>query len=404
VSAWAAKLERTGGQLLQHAVRFSRELRAAGLVVSPSQTAMFAEALSQIRVLEPVEFHDAARATLVCRREDVARFEMAFQKFWRDMGMGGIPDELLTQARLPPPKKPSTRPGEVRDAGSEQPKDSSAPPQNVTDRAFTFSTNEVLKQKRFDRMDAAELEAAKRAIGRFEWKISERRTRRLTGARHGERLDMRGTVRVALKSQGEFVRLKRKSRASRPRDLVVLCDVSGSMERYARLLLQFVHAVTQSRTRRRVESFAFGTRLTRITKALERRSVDEALNEVGKSVNDWSGGTRIGESLNAFNRGWGKRVLGRGAIVLIISDGWDQGEPAALGRVMERLQKTSHRLIWLNPLIGTEGFKPQTRGLVAALPFVDDFLPIHNLRSLEELATQLSKLDSRRSARRSGTQ
>ena len=213
-----------------------------------------------------------------------------------------MPDELLSNLRLPPPKKPSQRPGEVRDTGAPKARDANAKPQTVIDRALTFSVDEVLKTKRFDRMDATELEQAKRAIERFEWRIKPRRTRRLeTAGRRGERLDVRGTVRAALRSHGEFVHLKRKSRASKPRDIVVLCDVSGSMERFARLLLHFTHALTQGRVKHRVESFDFGTRLTRITKALER------------------------------------------------------------------LQKTSHRLIWLNPLIGTAGFKAQTRGLLAAL-------------------------------------
>ena len=389
--------------MLGHAVRFTRELREAGVTVSPAQTAVFAESLSAVNLLEPREFCDAARLTLISKREDLARFEATFTKFWRDLGLGGVPDELLSNLRLPPPKKPSQRPGEVRDTGAPRMRDPNVQPQTVVDRALTFSVDEVLKTKRFDRMDAGELEQAKRAIERFEWRIKPRRTRRLEAAgRRGERLDMRGTVRSALRSHGEFVRLKRKSRATKPRDIVVLCDVSGSMERFARLLLHFTHALTQGRVKHRVESFAFGTRLTRITKALKRRSVDDALREVGATVNDWSGGTRIGGSLNGFNRGAAKRVLGRGAVVLIISDGWDQGEPDVLARAVERLQKTSHRLIWLNPLIGTAGYKAQTRGLLAALPFVDDFLPIDNLRSLSELAQHLSNLDSRRGARRSG--
>lgn len=401
---WSERLTRSSQHLLSHAVRFSRELRSAGVSVSPAQTAVFAQSLSAVNLLEPREFCDAARLCLISKREDLARFEAAFTKFWRDLGLGGVPDELLGNLRLPPPKKPSQRPGEVRDTGAPEKRDPNAQPQTVIDRALTFSVDEVLKTKRFDRMDAAELEQAKRAIERFEWRIKPRRTRRLEAAGgRGERLDVRGTVRASLRSHGEFMRLKRKSRASKPRDIVVLCDVSGSMERFARLLLHFVHALTQGRVKYRVESFAFGTRLTRITKALERRSVDDALREVGATVNDWSGGTRIGDSLSGFNRGAAKRVLGRGAVVLLISDGWDQGEPSVLAQAVERLQKTSHRLIWLNPLIGTAGYRAQTRGLLAALPFVDDFLPIDNLKSLSELAQHLSNLNSRRGARRSGS-
>ncbi len=403
---WESRLEQSSGQLVSHAVRFSRELRESGVLVTPSQTATFAQALAEIDVMNPWAFKDSARATLICRREDLKRFEDAFTKFWRDLGLGGIPDELLNQAPGLPPKQNEAKPAEVRDVpSSDQKPKTDAPPQKLTDRALTFSAEEVLKSKRFDRMSGPELEATKRLMQRFEWRISERRTRRLERALRGEKLDIRRTFRRAMKNQGELIRLEVRDRKRRPRPLVVIADVSGSMERYARMLLHFMHAVTQRATRgerRKVETFAFGTRLTRITKSLERRDVDSAVNEVGRTVNDWSGGTRIGDSLRAFNRVWAKRVLGRGAVVIVISDGWDQGEPDALAREMERLQKTSHRLIWLNPLIGTQGFQPQTRGLLAALPFVDDFMAVQNLSSLEQLARYLEALPERRSARRAG--
>jgi len=192
--------------------------------------------------------------------------------------------------------------------------------------------------------------------------------------------------------------LEQRSRKHKPRPIVALADVSGSMERYARMLLHFLHAFTLQQTRqgvRQVESFTFGTRLTRITRTLKKRSVDAALSEVGQQVKDWSGGTRIGACLHSFNQSWGKRVLGQGAIVLIISDGWDQGEPGLLAFEMERLQKSCHRLIWLNPLLGTPGYQPLTRGLVAALPYIDDFLPVHNLNSLGMLVEALGRLERR---------
>ncbi len=387
--------------LLAHAVRFSRELREAGVRVTPSQTEVFTLALSHIPMLEPRAFADAARACLVSRREDLLKFEKVFRAFWTELGLGGIPDELLNQVSLPN-KQQKPRPAEVRDGSSQTAPPSDLPPQPLTERAMTYSDSQTLKAKRFDQMNSLELEAAKKALQRFAWRVGERRTQRLRADSRGERLDYRRSFRTAMRFGGEWIRLEMRSKKTKPRPLVVIADVSGSMERYARLLLHFMHAVTQRLERRNIETFAFGTRLTRITKNLERRDVDTALTEVGQSVNDWSGGTRIGSSLENFNRVYAKRVLGRGAVVLIISDGWDQGEPTALGVAMERLQKTCHRLIWLNPLIGTTGFQAQTRGLLAALPFVDDFLSIHNLNSLEQLASHLEGIGGLRSARRSG--
>ncbi len=387
--------------LLAHAVRFSRELREAGVRVTPSQTEVFTLALSFIPMLEPRAFANAARTCLISRREDLAKFEQVFRTFWTELGMGGIPDELLNQISLPNQQQ-KPRPAEVRDGSSQTAPRSDLPPQPLTDRALTYSSDETLKAKRFDQMNPFELEAAKNALKRFRWRVGERRTRRFAPATKGERLDYRKSFRTAMRYGGEWIRLEMRQPKTKPRPLVVIADVSGSMERYARLLLHFMHAVTQRLERRNIETFAFGTRLTRITKNLERRDVDTALTEVGQRVNDWSGGTRIGSSLEIFNRVHAKRVLGRGAVVLVISDGWDQGEPNVLGAAMERLQKTCHRLIWLNPLIGTTGFQPQTRGLLAALPFIDDFLSIHNLSSLEQLATYLESISSLRSARRSG--
>jgi uncharacterized protein len=402
---WESRLEVSGGQLVSHAVKFSRELREAGVLVTPSQTALFAQALAEISVVNPGAFKDSARACLVCRREDIQKFEIVFIKFWRDLGMGGIPDGLLNQMKLPQPKKNPARPAEVREPGSSNESKPDGPPQELLDRSLTFSTDEVLKTKRFDLMRPAELEAARKLLTRFSWQVGERRTRRLQAAARGKQLDWRRSMRQAFKHDGEWLRLEWRDRKTKPRPLIVLADVSGSMERYSRMLLHFMHTVTQASRRgqrRKVEVFAFGTRMTRITKNLERKDVDAALDQVGKDVRDWSGGTRIGESFTNFNRQWAKRVLGRGSVVMVISDGWDQGDPAQLGKAMERLQKTCHRLIWLNPLIGTQGFQPQTRGLLAALPFVDDFLPVHNLRSLEQLAKHLEALPSQRSARRAG--
>ncbi len=402
---WESNLERVGGQLVPHAVKFARDLRIAGVRVTASQTQTFTQALTIIPVMDARAFKDAARTCLVTRRDDLGRFEEVFKKFWIELGMGGIPDELLNRVGVPP-KRNQSRPAEVREASNEKRSENpDAKPEKLSDRAFTYSSQEILKNKRFDHMNELELLSARRVMQGFNWQVGMRRTRRFKAASRGEKLDWRGSLRASFKTGGEWLRLEWKVRKTKPRPLIVIADVSGSMERYARMLLHFLHVVTQVAIRgekRKVETFVFGTRLSRITKLLERRDVDTAVDDVGKAVRDWSGGTRIGESLNVFNRFWAKRVLGRGAVVLVISDGWEQGDPELLGAQMERLQKTCHRLIWLNPLIATQGFQPETRGLKAALPFVDDFLPVHNLSSLESLARHLESLPTRRSVRRSG--
>lgn len=384
-------------QLLGHVVAFARHLRLVGLVVTPGQTATFARALGEVSIFDPEAFFYAAQSTLLTRQEDRAKFAEAFRKFWQQLGLEPFPAELLNPTPLPPKKDPKARPGEVgrEPRSSEQ---NTHQPQPLVDRALTFSEAEVLKQKRFDQMSAYELEAARKLMYHLVWSPPQRRTRRLR-AGGKEQLDLRRSFRRSLKHQGELVVLEQRSRKRKPRPIVVLADVSGSMERYARMLLHFLHAFSLEQTRqgvRQTESFTFGTRLTRITRLLKQRSVDTALAQVGQQVKDWSGGTRIGACLHSFNQSWAKRVLGRGALVLIISDGWDQGAPDLLAFEMERLQKSCHRLIWLNPLLGTPGYQPLTRGLLAAMPFIDDFLPVHNLESLEMLAQALAGLEQQR--------
>lgn len=383
-------------QLLGHAVAFARHLRLVGLVVTPGQTANFARALGEVSIFDPEVFFYAAQSTLLTRQEDRAKFAEAFRKFWQQL-LEPFPAELPNPTPLPPKKDPKARPGEVgrEPRSSEQ---NTQPSQPLVDRALTFSETEVLKQKRFDQMSAYELEAARKLMYQLVWNPPQRRTRRLR-AGGKEQLDLRRSFRRSLKHQGELVVLEQRSRKRKPRPIVVLADVSGSMERYARMLLHFLHAFSLEQTRRgvrQIESFTFGTRLTRITRLLKHRSVDTALAQVGQQVKDWSGGTQIGTCLHHFNQSWAKRVLGRGALVLIISDGWDQGEPGLLAFEMERLQKSCHRLIWLNPLLGTPGYQPLTRGLLAAMPFIDDFLPVHNLESLEMLAQALAGLEQQR--------
>jgi hypothetical protein len=247
-------------------------------------------------------------------------------------------------------------------------------------------------------MSEAELAAVKRFLQRQQFPLAGRLTRRLKPAPHGPRLDPRRMLRhEALAALSPPV-LRFRAKKQKPRPIVVLCDVSGSMERYVRVLLAFLHALTHKA--RRVEAFAFSTELSRITRALEQREIGAALAAATAGIHDYGGGTRIGAALKAFNFEWGRRVLAQGPIVLIISDGWDRGDTGLLAREMERLKLSCHALIWLNPLLGMAGFEPLTKGLQAALPFTDYFLPVHNLASLESLSGLLALLDAPRPLRR----
>src|SRR6058998_1949886 len=254
-----------------------------------------------------------------------------------------------------------------------------------------YSAEELLRHKDFDEMTWAETEQVRRLLEQAPWRVAERRTRRLRPSRTG-RIDLRRSARHAIRSSGELITLFRRKPRVRRRPLVLISDVSGSMERYSRLLMIFAHAIAR---REDLEAFVFSTRLTRITRLLRQRDLDRALDSVSKRVHDFSGGTRIGDALADFNRHWARRVLGHGAVVAIISDGWDRGDPRLLAAEMERLQRQCFRLLWLNPLLGSEGYEPLTRGMAAALPHCDDFLAAHNVAALEDLGRLLASLDSR---------
>jgi len=257
----------------------------------------------------------------------------------------------------------------------------------------TYSRREQLRRKDFGELSAAELQEVHWLIARMEWQLGLRQTRRLQVG-HGRRLDFRRTLRRNLRYGGELLEWPTRRRKQKPRPLIILADISGSMERYTRLLLRFVYSLARGLDQP-VETFVFSTRLTRISRQLRSRDVNRALQEVAAEVDDWAGGTRIGLALRRFNVDWGRRVLRRGALVLLISDGWDRGDPDLLRTEIARLRRSSSRLIWLNPLLRHEHYEPLTRGMQAALPHIDDFLPVHNLASLEELAGHLSGLTGR---------
>ena len=280
--------------------------------------------------------------------------------------------------------------------------DSDAPPPReqppLLQLKLTQSAREILRHKDFAELTAEELEAVRRLIRGLRWSIAQRRTRRHRPG-EGHAVDLRRTLRRNLRHGSEILAWSTRTRVSKPRPLVVLADISGSMEPYTRLLLLFLHALSEG-LERPLEAFVFGTRLTRISRQLGGRDPDEVLGAVSKAVPDWSGGTRIGAALREFNFRWGRRVLGGGAAVLLISDGWDRGEPGVLAAEMARLQRNCHRVVWLNPLLGSPDYEPLARGIRAALPWVDDFLPVHSFASLESLARRLESLPRDRPARR----
>ena len=352
-------------------------------------------ALDHIEIGKKSDFFFAARTLLVHEREDLPLFDEAFELFWRKPAEANWIAQWqgLTRRRKPsgpiithPPLKEAAL--QTNDSDS-----TSAEPMTVIEITRTYSDREILRHKNFAEMNAEESEAVKQMMSRLLWKVSERRTRRHRPGK-GNLIDLRRTLRRSLRSEGEVFSWAYREQNSKPRPLVVIADISGSMERYTRLLLHFIYGMKAALSQP-VEAFVFSTRLTRITRPLQIRDLDLALKNVGDLVNDWAGGTRIGESLKMFNFEWGRRVLGRGAVVLVISDGWDRGDVELLTREMARLKRNCHRLIWLNPLLGAADYEPLTRGIQAALPHIDNFLPVHNLASLEDLADRLSDLNRR---------
>ncbi len=378
--------------LTHNIVVFARLLRHLGINVSATQVHDFFHALDVIDLGQRAQVKDAARCVLVARREDLALFDQAFDWFWKRRDYSADARRAaaaITPAfvKPPPPARfltTSVAPLENADALQKG--------QVVTIQ--TYSAQEMLRRKDFGAFTRGEIEQAKKMMRRLPWGTGIRATRR-TVRGGDEFFDARTTMRRNLKYGGELIEPAWKQTRYKPRPLVVLCDISGSMENYARMLLHFVHVLRERRDVERAtqtECFVFGTRLTRITRQLRTRSVERALRGVADSVVDWSGGTRIGDAVKTFNFVWARRVLRPGAVVLLISDGWDRGDPQLLAHEMARLRRSVHRIIWLNPLIASADYEPLTLGLQAALPYVDDFLPAHNLASLQELARLLTEL------------
>jgi uncharacterized protein len=383
-------METQGRAFLSNCLLFTRALRLAGLPIGLDQALAFTQALAWIDLGAREQVYHTGRALLVSRYEHLRLFDVIFNRFWRPLGESERRQQTMPRA---PRHKLRDQPFSIvtymaAKAGLNDPE------VDVGDKSGTASMVEVLQRKEFSQMTPEELERIKRLIQQMRWRISLRETRRRQRHRRGDMLHMRAVVRDAAQHDGRLTRLVWQRRKIKQRPLVIIADISGSMEKYARLLLQFLYSVAHALPR--VECFVFGTRLTRITGQLKLRNIDQAIDQASREVVDWAGGTRIGESLRVFNRHWSRRVLGRGAVVLLISDGWEQGDPALLADEVRRLQRRCHRLIWLNPLLGRETYQPRVGGMQAVLPHIDDFLPIHNFQSLEVLAQRLGALDGRR--------
>jgi uncharacterized protein len=381
-------------RLAENILHFCRVLRGAGLPVGPAKVIAALGAVEAVGVEHREDFRTALAAVLIERHEQQALFDQAFELYWRNPRLLERMMELLlpkVYGRQPRAEAEAPLPSRLAEALAppRQGERGAYEQETSIDATFTFSPREVLQGKDFESMSAKELSEVKAMIARLRLPLPELPTRRTAAASHGTAVDLRATLRAMASARGAVVPLAWRRRRRRRPPLVVLCDISGSMDRYSRMLLFFLHAITNDRDR--VHTLLFGTRLTNITRHLRRRDVDVAIARVSAAVSDWAGGTRIGSCLAEFNRRWSRRLLGQGAVVLLISDGLDSDVGHGLAAEMERLAKSCRRLIWLNPLLRYERFEARPAGIKAMLPYVDDFLPVHNLESLRQLASVFAR-------------
>jgi hypothetical protein len=368
---------------MANVMEFGRLLRRVGLEVDPSQTATFLRALTLLHLDDRRDVRVAGRTIFVRRREDQPAFDAAFDLFWRRPG-----GRSRLEGKLPRIRQSEERGGLT---GAPDPPDSASIEEPVaTARAGAASSRELLRRVDFAALTPEESRDAEAMLDALRPRLAMRRGRRNRLERSGHRPATRFMLRGALPSGGETLEWRWLDRAPRPRPIVLVCDISGSMERYSRFMLRFAHALRRSGAP--VEVFVFATRLTRITRQLGLRTADAALRRVADRVVDWNGGTRIGESLRELNQRWVRRTVRSGAVVLLVSDGWERGDPALLAREMATLRRSCHRLLWLDPLAGRPGFEPATLGLKAALPHVDDLVPCATVASLAEMAERLAVL------------
>jgi uncharacterized protein with von Willebrand factor type A (vWA) domain len=374
---------------VQSVTLFARLLRDAGLTTGPERVRDACAALLAVDLERPDEVRYALRAVFVSRREEGPVFDAAFDLFFSRPGGEGRAGSIPGRSR-PLALDPTMALEWMNALGLSSPgvaREVEGPPASSTG----YSADELLRQRDFREMSWDELASVRRLLRQSLWRVAERRTRRLRADRRGT-VELRRTMRAAARQGGDAHRLARASARTKRRPIVILCDVSGSMDRYSRHLLVFAQVIAR---KERVETFAFSTHLTRITHLLRHGDIDSALDHVASQVHDIGGGTRIAEALHIFQRDHARRVLGHGAIVLIISDGWDRGDPEQLGREMARLRRSCHRLIWLNPLLGSSAYQPETRGMAAALPHCDDFLSAHSVDALDALGRLLAQLPRR---------
>lgn len=382
-----------GGQAIApNIAAFTRLLRRTGLPVGTADVLAAYDALAEVEIGDRRQVHAALRAVMVRKREHFELFDQAFLLFWRDpeAGRHAAAMEALDGLKEKPKAPPAARRVAEAMAATRPPPTPQQPPEErpPLELAMTVSERERLQQMDFEAMSAAEIAAAKAEIRKLVLPLDERPTRRFRPDPSGPQIDLRATIRASLHQGGELLTLERRRRVVRPPPLVALCDISGSMSRYAQVLLHFLHAVTNDRDR--VSSFLFGTRLTNVTRQLRHRDAEVAFEMVSHIVPDWSGGTRIGEALEQFNQHWSRRVLGQGAVVLLITDGLDREGAKGLAEATDRLRRSCRRLVWLNPLLRFSGFQPRSQGIRAMLPHVHEFRPVHNLASLRELVASLS--------------
>ncbi len=393
-----------GRRLLGEAVGFGRALRAARLAIDIGAAVDFARALTLVDIGDREQVRAAGEAIFVRRRDDREVYDAVFDRWWRRRNRRQVGH--FEPPPLPSPNAPAeaetedgaAEPVAGTDASDQQPDERGIPIPSDGDEGAdddsdiegivispdAYSQGEVLRHREFDRMTPAELREAERLVDLLVPRLERRRTRRYELHSHGRRLAPRAMFRRNLGTGGQLMTWVWRRPIREPRSLVVLCDISGSMERHSRLLLRFVQALSAA-SEVRTESFVFGTRLTRVTRLLRDRDRDRALARVSDAVNDWAGGTRIGESFRTFNQHWARRTLRTSGVVIVVSDGWDRGDPALVAAETARLRRNCHRLVWLNPLAGTPGYQPLAGGMRAAFPYIDDFLPAGTVANLERL-------------------
>ena len=385
------------GRIADNILYFGRTLRKAGMRVGPASVRDAIDAVLATGIGSRDDFYWTLHSVFVKRHEDRAVFDEAFRLYWKSRELvekliSMFSPVAMENRQREKPKAGETRVSQALYEGKQRQEDVENPEIEV-DARFSLSGKEILRSKDFAQMTAAEVRLAKAEIARLKLPYDEVLTRRFRPDPHGAKIDPRAMMRSAMRTGGDLVLPRFRTRRTVHPPLVILADISGSMSQYTRIFLHFLHALTEDR--RRVHTFLFGTRLTNITRQMRYRDPDEALDLCSSLVKDWSGGTRIGEAIHEFNRKWSRRVLGQGAVVLLITDGLERDDVEGLSESMERLHKSCRRLVWLNPLLRFDGFEARARGVRAMLPHVDELRAVHNLSAMSDLCQSLGAKSTR---------